>query len=417
MNGASAARAGVSARRTGRPGDRLRNEAVAAALGHAAWSAGYGPTSWDQYDLWANPAGRRAKAVYYKHPRAGLPLVAPFVLLDAAVPASRRLFWHRQRFPIADAHYAMGFLGLARSEDAAWTRSAVPYLEALVEATCPGEQDYCWGYPFAWETCFGTWPAGTPLITSTPYAYEAFEAAHETTGADEALAIMESVGRFAFTRIATTEVSPGVKAATYSPIDSRRVVNASAYRGHLLAAAGVRFDHADWVAEARANLAFVLRSQQEDGSWLYAMDGKDRFVDNFHTCFVLKNLVKADRVLDDARIREAIARGYAFYKMFLLDEAGLPLPFARTQRPTLQRRDLYDYAEGINLALLLGDDDPDARSIAGRLVGDLLADWVMPDGHFVTRQTVFGRNTVPYHRWAQAQTFHALIRFASSADS
>ena len=228
---------------------------------------------------------------------------------------------------------------------------------------------------------------------------------------------MESIGRFVFARIPAVEMSPGVKASAYSPIDARRVVNASAYRGFLLAVAGTRFEHPEWVWEARAMLAFVLESQREDGSWLYAMDGKDKFVDNFHTCFVLKNLVKADRVLQDSAIRDAITRGYAFYKAFLLDSVGLPRPFARTQRPTLLRRDLYDYAEGINLALLLRDDDADARSIAGRLVGDLLADWVMPDGHFVTRQTVFGRNTVPYHRWAQAQMFHALIRFASSTDS
>ena len=164
-------------------------------------------------------------------------------------------------------------------------------------------------------------------------------------------------------------------------------------------------------------LAFVRESQQADGSWLYAMDGKDRFVDNFHTCFVLKNLVKANRLLADHTCDDAILRGYAFYKARLLGPGGLPVPFARVQRLTLQRRDLYDYAEGISLAVLLHDDDPDATAIAGRLVEDLLANWVMPDGHFVTKQTVFGPNTVPYHRWAQAQVFHALTGFALLTDS
>lgn len=393
----------------------LRDAAAAAARGHAGWLAAYGPTSWDQYDFWANPLGRRAKAVYYRRPRIGLALVAPFVLMDAALPWSRVGVWHRQRFPIADAHYAMGFCGLAQMEGPTWIRRALPFFEALVEQSCPGEEDYCWGYPFDWETCYGTWPAGTPLITSTPYGYEAFEAAYEATGAAESLSIMESAGRFAFTRISAVEVASGVKAATYSPIDARRVVNASAYRGFLLAAAGTRFEHPDWVAEARAVLAFVLRCQQADGSWLYALDGKDRFIDNFHTCFVLKNLVKAGRLLHDTGLREAIDRGYAFYKSFLLDADGLPVPFARAQRPTLQRRDLYDYAEGINLAVLLDGEDPDARTIAGHLVKDLLANWVMPDGRFVTKRTVFGRNIVPYHRWAQAQAFHALTRFALSA--
>jgi len=107
-------------------------------------------------------------------------------------------------------------------------------------------------------------------------------------------------------------------------------------------------------------------------------------------------------------LREAVARGYAYYKSHLLDDRGLPIPFASSVRPTLQRRELYDYAEGINLGLLLADVDRDASAITVRLLEDVLGRWVMPDGHFVTAETICGRNTVPYHRWAQAQMFRAL---------
>lgn len=391
---------------------RLQERALQAALMHAAWLQEYGATSWDHHDMWANPLGRRAKAVYYQHGWLGLPLVAPFVALDNAVPASRRLFWHRQRFAIADAHFAMGFFALTSAHSPQWMTQARSFIDALIVERCAGETEYCWGYPFDWETCFGTWRAGTPLITSTPYAYEAFEAAHTATAEPGYLATMESIARFAHTRIPTTEVAPGVKASAYSPQDSRRVVNASAYRGFLLAAAGTRFQRSEWVAEARATLAFVLRSQRPEGSWLYAMDGKDKFVDNLHTCLVLKSLFKAWRTLGDEELLTAVRDGYGFYKSYLLDEDGLPVPFARTQRLTLQRRDLYDYAEGINLALLLADVDRAAESVAATLLADFLGRWIMPDGHFATRETYLGRNTVPYHRWAQAQMFRALTQAA-----
>jgi len=387
---------------------RLRDDALAAALAHTSWLRGYGPTSWDQYDFWANPIGRRAKAAYYRDAWLGLPLVAPFVLLDNAVPGSRRLFRRRQRFAIADAHYAMGFYVLAEAHSPSWLRHGEAFIAALERERSPGEAEYCWGYPFDWETCFGTWKAGTPLITSTPYAYEAFEAAHEASGTRHYAEVMESIARFADTRISGAEVAPGIKASAYSPHDRRRVVNASAYRGFLLAAAGSRFDRPEWLAEARATLAFVLWSQQPDGSWFYAMDGKDAFVDNSHTCFVLKNLFKAWRVLGDQELHAVVDKGYGFYKSHLLDEHGLPVPFARAQRPTLQRRELYDYAEGINLGLLLADVDRDASAIAMDLLADILERWILADGHFVTRETVFGRNTIPYHRWAQAQMFRAL---------
>lgn len=390
----------------------LAAEALFAVSRFADWLDVQGPLSWDQYDFWASPSGRRAKAVYYRRGAVSLPLIAPFVLADTLAPSSRALAWHQTRFPIADAHFALGFCLLARLDRTRWLSRAVPFLEALVEERCAGEADYCWGYPFDWETCFGTWPAGTPLITSTPYGYEAFEAAHSLTGSQEACAIMESVGRFAFGRIHATEVAPGVKAATYSPVDSRRVVNASSYRGYVLAAAGSRFGHVDWVAEARAALRFVLWSQRPDGSWFYAMDGKDAFIDNFHTCFVLKNLFKAWRALGDDDLLAATRRGYDFYKQRLLDTNGLPIPFARAQRLTVQRRELYDYAEGITVGLLLADVDGDALGIAQNLASDLLQHWVLRDGSFVTRETIVGRNTVRYHRWAQSQTFRALADLA-----
>ena len=143
------------------------------------------------------------------------------------------------------------------------------------------------------------------------------------------------------------------------------------------------------------------------------MDGEDQFVDNIHTCFVLKNLAKAWRVLGDGDLLAAICSGYGFYKAFLLDAKGLPAPYARKHRPTLLMRDLYDFAEGVNLALLLSSLDSDADTISRALVGEVLENWVLPGGSFVSRETVFGRNTIAYLRWGQAQMFHALADYAT----
>jgi hypothetical protein len=225
---------------------------------------------------------------------------------------------------------------------------------------------------------------------------------------------MEGAARFAAERIPVTEVARGVEASAYTPFDRRQVVNASAYRGFLLTAAGSRFDREDWFAAADRNVAFVLRSQRSDGSWPYSVDGADDFVDNFHTCLVLKNLAKVWTVTQADDVRAAILAGYDFYLGHLLDERGRPRPFARRPRLTLHRRDLYDYAEGLNLALLLRHEIPAASDVLRRFLDDLVERWILPDGHFVTRKLVLGRNTVPYHRWAQSQVFHALVRVAAS---
>jgi hypothetical protein len=387
-------------------------DAWAAVNAFIGWLDGFGDVSQDQFDFWMCAAGRHAKSLYYRNPRLGFPLVAPFVVLDILMPSTRRYAQAPQRIPIADAHYAMGFLGLAAlTGDERHAERGRAYLAALRESRCTGFAEYCWGYPFDWETCFGTFRAGTPLITTLPYAYEAFEAGLEVLGEPSCADVLLSIARFAHSGFRQTEIGPGISTTSYTPDDARRVVNANAYRAYLLNAAAARFGRSEWREAAEGNLAFVLAHQRSDGSWLYAHDGRDAFIDNFHTCFVLKNLVKIQRSTGRADLAAPIAKGYAFYKSHLLDESGSPRAFARTQRITLRYRDLYDYAEGINLALLMRDVDPDAHPILDRLVAELCADWQTADGHFVTRRYAFKRNRVPYHRWAQSQTFRALVAY------
>jgi hypothetical protein len=388
--------------------DRDVKEAVEAFI---RWLDRYGPLSQDHLDFYMAGFGSWAKRIYHRSPRVGTAAIAPLALADALVPSSRRFIRRPRRFPIADAHYALGFLVLAATTgEVAHEERARGFLNALERSRCPGETEYCWGYPFDWETVTGTWPRGRPLITQTPYGFEAFEAASRCLTDRHYLEVVESVARFAAGRIPTTVISPGVISSAYTPEDDRRVINAVAYRAAMLTSAGARFGRKDWTQQAAGNVRFVLSTQSSDGSWPYAVDGHDDFVDNFHTCFVLKNLFKVWHFNEDEEVLSAIRLGYAFYKEHLLDEDREPIPFHRPPRLTLFRRHLYDYAEGINLALLLGGVDPDADEIGDALTRSLLQDWALPDGHFATERLRVGWNRVPFHRWAQAQTFHALVR-------
>src|ERR1700730_17364561 len=139
------------------------------------WLDRYGETSYDYQSWYASKLGRSAKALYYRRPLVGTLAVSPMVFCEAFVPSARKFFWKPQRFPIADAHYAMGFAFLAEptNEEKLYQR-AVHFLEALEQTRCPGNENYCWGYPYDWQTRNGTLKQNIPLITTVPYAYEAF---------------------------------------------------------------------------------------------------------------------------------------------------------------------------------------------------------------------------------------------------
>ena len=380
-----------------------------------AWLDHFGETSQDPYDFWNTRIGGRAKARYHRGGPLGTLAAAPFVALDTVAPRSRALLRPRSRSAIGDAHFAMGFFALAEVEDKAHQLArGRHFLDELLRQKSSKYNDPAWGYSFDWTTRYDVWPAGLPMITTVPYGYEAFEAGYEALGDPAYLEVMKGVARFAAEHIPVTPTGPEAEAAAYTPIDRRQVVNANAYRGYLLVTAGRRFERADWEAAGRRNLGYVLASQRPDGSWPYSTDGTDDFVDNFHTCFVLKNLAKAWVLTRDEVMRDAVLRGYGFYLSHLVDDSGLPIPFAERPRVTLHRRDLYDYTEGINLAHLVRGLIPEAREVLERFTSDLLERWQLPDGHFVTRELAIGRNTVPYHRWAQSQAFRSLARLVAS---
>jgi hypothetical protein len=375
------------------------------------WLDRYGETSYDHQSFFASKLGRGAKALYYRRPLLGTLAVAPMVLCEAFVPSARRLFWKPQRFPIADAHYAMGFAFLAGIYGAdKYYQRAAHFLEVLQETRCRGYEDYCWGYPFDWETRTGTLKEGTPLITTVPYVYEAFSQVYAIDKDQKWLRIMRSIAEHAFRSYRDLEMAPDTASCAYTPApdDPCGVINASAYRAFLLTKAGIELSEPRYLEAARRNLNFVLASQKADGFWYYSTDGERDFVDHFHTCFVLKALAKIELLTDCPRCRSAIERGISYYVRSLFDANGLPLPFSKRPRLTVYRRELYDCAECINLAVLLHGRFPELDGILSRVVTELLGRWQKTDGSFRARQLLVGWDNVPMHRWAQSQVFRSL---------
>jgi len=398
--------------------EHLLEKTAAAVQRFCGWLESYGTISWDHQSFYASRLGRAAKSLYYRKPFLGTLAVAPTVFCEAFVPSARRLFWKPQRFPIADAHYAMGFAFLAEfQEQDTYHGQAVQFLEALEATRCRDYEDYCWGYPFDWETRTGTFRAGTPMITTVPYVYEAFSQVYAIDQNPKWLGIMGSIADHVFKDYRDEASGPNASSCAYTPTPEgpTGVINATAYRAFQLTKAGIELSRNEYLDVAQRNLNFVLSTQQEDGSWPYAVDGVRDFVDHFHTCFVLKSLAKIEKLTGCPDCRNAIDRGTSYYVENFFDADRLPLPFSRRPRLTVYRRELYDFAECINLAVLLNGRFPELDRVLPVVLDELLTRWQKPDGSFHTRQLFLGWDKVPMHRWAQSQLFRSLCFLLSES--
>lgn len=391
---------------------------IVALRNFVGWLESYGETSWDHQSFFAGTVGQKAKALYYKNKLLGTAAVAPMIFCEAFLPDARRLFHHPIRLPIADAHYAMGFAYLYQAtKEEKYLDGAIHFLEVLEKTRCSNFKNYAWGYPFDWQTQGGVLATDTPLITTVPYCYEAFDAVYRIDDSPKWRQIMLSIAEHALHDYADEETSRGTASCTYTPQGGKYVINASAYRAALLLQAYKTFGNESYREVAWRNIAFVLDSQNDDGSWPYAMDGSRGFIDHFHTCFVLKGLVKAERIIRDKTITSAIERGIDYYTKQLFDEDGLPKPFSRRPRLTVYRRELYDCAECLNLGVMLRGRFPHLDRVVNRTLDDILRNWVRPTGSFRSRKLLFGWDNVPMHRWGQSEMFRSLAYWLAQSST
>jgi hypothetical protein len=307
---------------------------------------------------------------------------------------------------------------------------AVHFLNELKKSRSPGFTEYCWGYPYDWVTRNGMIRSQTPLITSTPYAYEAFlqvtelleseDGGRRTEDRNEDLLeqqkqIIESIARHACKDIKDFRTSENASSCSYTPFDEGGVINAAAYRAFLLTSASEVFSNDDYWKTAERNLNFVLENQNADGSWFYAVDGVREFVDHYHTCFVMKALAKVHSLTGHEATLKALSKGVNYYLKNLFDEDGLPKAFSKAPRLTVYKRELYDCAECINLCLLLRGRFPQLETTLETVVEGILKDWIKPDGSFRSRRLHVGWDNVPMHRWGQSQMFRALAFYLREA--
>jgi hypothetical protein len=396
--------------------DPLADEVSGALTNFILWLEGFGETSWDHQSFFAGPIGGFAKSLYYRHPGVGIAAVVPMIFFEAFVPSARKRFHRRVRFPIADAHYAMGFAFLYQATlNSYLLEKAIHFLNRLVETRCSNFKEFCWGYPFDWVTRNGTMKRQTPLITTTPYVYEAFLQVYRLDPRDEWRRILESIARHAVSDIKDFRTSEIASSCSYNPYDHGGVINAAAYRAFLLTSASQLFSDDEYWRIAERNLNFVLENQNADGSWYYAVDGVRDFVDHFHTCFVMKAIAKIHALTGHRTCAEALSNGVKYYLENLFDPDGLPRPFSKAPRLTVYKRELYDCAECINLCLLLRDRFPQVETTLKNVIAGILDDWVKPDGSFRSRRLHLGWDNVPMHRWAQSQMFRSLAYYLLEA--
>lgn len=276
-------------------------------------------------------------------------------------------------------------------------------LQRLEQVRSLGYSGHCWGYNFDWQS--GTYfrPKGVPTIVNTAFIGHALLDCHRFTGSQAALDMAVSTKDFILNDLKRTP-SGDTFCFSYTPVDQGIVHNANVLGASLLIRIARHLSDERLEDTAMSSLAYTMRHQREDGSWYYADRQTQRWVDSFHTGFVLQSL---RYFLDEGsadQYRQAYDDGVRYYASnFFLDDGT---PKYRSDR--LYPIDIHSPAQAIVFFSRMGRS---YEPLVGRVLGWMLQHMWDRRGYFWYRKLRFYTNKIPYMRWSQAWAFHALTEY------
>ncbi len=300
--------------------------------------------------------------------------------------------------------FLWGYAKLQASEDRSsdYSERIETLLKLIDQTRSPGCTGNGWGYNFDWQSRAFYVPKETPTIVNSSFIGHALLDLHEMSGHQTALDLAIPIKDFILGDLGRTECGDSF-CFSYTPIDETPVHNANLLGASLLIRIN-RYVGDDSVRSAALSaLEYTMRHQHAEGSWWYAEPEYQHWIDSFHTGFNLQAIGYFLAEGESEEHRASLEKGIEFYR----DRFFLPNGTAKYYHDRLEPIDIHAYAQAIVFFSQLNRDGP----FVDRIVRRFLKTFQSDRGYFYFQKTRYFTNRIPYMRWAQAWSFHALTEY------
>ncbi len=365
--------------------------------------------TYDPYDIWKTKVGLSVKDFYNRKPAVAIFPASVLVLFDHLLNNRSRYGYRVQEYPIVRGLASQILLNVYKSyKKDIYLTYAREHLDWLVNNSCKGYSGNAWGIGFTWPVSENiAYDSNTPLATHTPYVLEAFNQYTKITGDMRYMSYIESCYKFYENDIKILFETPKSIATSYGPTRDRIVTNSISY---TLFAYSIFIDYFPkdevYICEKIYKLYnFIKETQSDNGSWHYAPFDDDSFIDCFHSCIVLKNIIKTQKRLNNLdNFEQVVGLGYNYIVSAFYDKnKNLFKRFSKTNKINITKFDLYDNAEFLNLASLMGDKNRVTS------LNTKINEVFIKNNHIYSSQNFFGslinKNTL---RWAVMPYLYSL---------
>jgi len=283
----------------------------------------------------------------------------------------------------------------------------ISYLVEELERMVPsGYSGACWGYDFDWESRHAAVPAFQPTVVATGIITDALFRYALQTGNKKSMALCTSAAEFILKDLRRTYDTAGNNFCfSYSPFDHEMVFNASMKGARLLAQVYSQTKNEALLKEAQKAVTFVMNHQFKNGSWIYSKSDSGKWVDNYHTAYVLDCLDEYMKCTGDRKFQSNLDKGLAFYRRNFFTPGHIPKFYADEIYPV----DCTAAGQSMLTLTRFGDSEQ-----AGKVAAWMIDHMQSKRGYFYFRR--FKRYTVKtsFMRWSNAWMFAGLTEWLVS---
>mgnify|MGYP001308319927 CR=1 FL=1 len=257
------------------------------------------------------------------------------IIKRSPINLRRVLFIPKGYNPVTLGLCIQGYTNLYKSNSYSKTdcNSKIEFLIDELQKLIPnGYSGACWGYDFDWEARYAKIPAYQPTVVATGIITNALFECYTVTGNLRALELCKSASKFVLNDLKRTYEGETF-CFSYSPFDQQQVFNASMKGVRLLSQVYSVTKDEEFRLAAQQAVRFVVNHQNDDGSWFYANRSTSKWVDNYHTGYVLDCLKEYINCTGDNTPKENLSRGFNYYKNNFFEKGYQPKFYEKSFYP------------------------------------------------------------------------------------
>jgi hypothetical protein len=288
-----------------------------------------------------------------------------------------------------------------------WLDKAQDMYQKLLGVKLESEDGIAWGLRFPYTSRFVDASDQTPNLYNTTCSALAILDYFEVNPSEEVKNVLHRVVDFIFNTLEVTHEDHNVAWIRYYPMQTRPIYNVNA----MVAGFFVRINHLFKLEVVKKDtiegiINLLKMHQNPNGSWYYSSTDNGKWVDGFHTGFLLESLASIYNIHKDESLGQVVTKGYEFFRENLLSKTLIPKYFDTNLYPI----EAQNCAQAIQTIAIcsksLGIDHKKELSMVIRNVNHSLYN---PKGYYYFKKERLFTNRQYFMRWCHTPMVLALV--------